>query len=459
MKKIILISTLLVQTILYGQAIPNGTFETWNSTPYNEPDGWYSGNMESIRKMGVVCVTKVAGFGTSGFAVRMETKVVGSDTSHAYISNSQGDPLSGKGGAPYSQKPANITGYYRYNLPVKDTALFFVIFKKNGSIVSNDLFKIRGTGSQSTFASFSFPLTLAVTPDSVIIAAAASNLMSNVGVQNGSFLELDKLVFTGTGITQQVSNNEFENWTTKNYDIPGGWEVWGDGVTKTTDKYAGSYAIRLETTSDHGANSSGITTGQMTQKSGPAGGRPYTMMKDTLCGYYKYTSMGSDTANVYISLTNKGTNVGGGAKWLIAATNYIYFEVPFQAGVAPDTIRIDFQSSHWPTQSVNSGSVLFVDNLWLKSSPLGIFENEKRSLESYSYPNPAKDILSVRFEKSIYNSITLVMYDAIGREVNMGDITINTNSLQVNIADLPSGMYFYIIRTSEESLGNKFIKQ
>lgn len=457
MKKLLLFAAILTSQVdLYGQAVPNGSFESWNSTPYDELNGWESGNKESIPQMGITCVTKVTGY--TGFAARMQTSVISGDTTHAYIA--MGDP-KGYGGVPYSQKPTAITGYYRYNLPGNDTALIIVTFKKNGSIVSEDLFKIRGTGNQPTFTAFSFSLALSVTPDTVIVAAAASNLMSGIGIQNGSFLELDKLIFTGISITQQLSNNEFENWTAKSFDIPSGWQIWGSDVTKTNDKYAGSYAIRLETMNqDWGTEPSGITTGYMTDTAGPAGGLPYTNTNDTLCGYYKYTSMGGSNAGIYVSLYKNGGPVGGNNKSLPGASSYTYFEVPFQAGTAPDTMRIDIQSSGWPVTSANAGSVLYIDNLYLKSSPsVGIFENKLSILNSFSYPNPVKDVLFIRFGKANSDIMNLHLYDITGKEVEYNNYNRHSTSMSIDVANLPPGMYFYEIRVSEGIMRNKFVRE
>lgn len=455
MKNILLFSTVLIfQINLYGQAIPNGTFENWNSNPYSNPTGWDSGNKESTTQMGISCVTKVNGY--SGFGVRMQTSIVNTDTAFAYIA--MGDP-KGEGGVPYSQKPSAITGFYRYNLPGNDTALFLVTFKKNGNIVSSDLFKIRGTGSQSTFTAFTFPLALSIIPDTVIIAATSSNLQENVGIQNGSFLELDNLIFTGTGITQQIPNNTFENWTTISNDTPSEWVTWGSGATKSNSSYAGNYAIRLETTSDHGANSSGMTTGYMTDNNGPAGGRPYTNTNDTLCGYYKYAPMGDDSAGIYAGLYNNGTPVGGNNMWLSAAANYTYFEMPFQAGIIPDTIRIDIESSKWPATSNNIGSVLYIDNLYLKSNPLGIFESKIANMKSLSYPNPVNNNLCILFEKNITSNITLSLYDATGRKTEILEFIKKSNSLSIDVTNLSPGMYFYEIKTTEGIIVNKFVKR
>ena len=218
MKKLLLINFLFIGTMLMGQAISNGTFENWTSTPYNDPTGWTTGNLRDLQRLGTPSVTEVTGY--SGHAVRIQTNIVGADTSDSYIvntSNPCSSPTQWTGGVPYTQLPTAITGYYSYSLAGNDTAILIVIFRKNGVHVGDNFIKIRGTGSVSSFTSFSFPLTCSTTPDSMIIAASCSNKISNIGVANGSFLELDNLAFTGT--TQAILNGTFDNWTSKSNDV------------------------------------------------------------------------------------------------------------------------------------------------------------------------------------------------------------------------------------------------
>lgn len=452
--------TLALSANLFGQAVPNGTFENWSSISYEEPNVWFSGNFRTVQEIGVASVTKVAGY--SGNAVRIETKVVSGDTVEAFIANTYpgcSDPSQWVGGVAFNQQPTAITGYYRYNIPGNDTALLLVIFKKNFSVVGNNLIKIKGTGSQSTWASFSFPIAVSTTPDTMIIAATSSNLISQAGIQNGSFLELDNLAFAGA--TQIIPGGNFESWNPKSFDTPSGWEGWSmneTGITKSTSSYAGTYALRLETVLDEcgGAEASGITNGKMTDN-GPIGGSPYTLTNDTLCGWYKYTSMGNDTASIFVSLSANGINIGGNNKWLTASSNYIYFELPFQAFSNPDTIRINLESSKWPVTLTNAGSILYVDNLYLKSSALGVFE--QTAIESSIYPNPVKEILSIQFGKNISGTLNFFIYDETGRKVETSEMSRSVNSVRIDVSNLASGLYFYEIRTAEGITRNKFIKE
>jgi hypothetical protein len=457
MKHLLLLSILFLQVIIYGQTVPNGTFETWTSTTYNDPNGFSSANARDIMRTGVASVTKVAG--VSGFAVRVQTHVSGTDTSESYfvnIANPCSSPPDWVGGVPYSQKPTAFTGYYRCNLPGNDSALMIVIFRKNGVHISDNYFMIRGTGNQSTFTTFSFPLSMSVTPDTMIFAAASSNKISNIGVQNGSFLELDNLAFTGT--TQAFPNGDFESWTAKNYDIPSGWGTWSDGVTRSTGSFAGTYAVRIETTlvecNGGNPNSSGITNGYMSYTSGPMGGRPYTLTNDTLAGYYKYAPMGNDSAMINISLLKNSNDVGGTRRFLHAAANYTYFEIPFGASTTPDTLRVEIGSSYWITNPGFSGSVLYIDNLKIKSQPVGIQHNYLNE-RIMTYPNPVKDQLTIQFS-DISGNKKIVLCNALGECIS----TWNTDDHQfaIDTKSLPGGIYFLQMQTANGITARKFVK-
>ena len=454
MKKLLLfLSMCFVIGPIYGQ-IPNSSFETWVSTAYDEPAGFQTGNHESA-SLGLIPVTKING--TSGFAVRMQTLVSNGDTAQAYIAN--GDP-KGTGGIPYAEQPTAITGFYRYNLPANDTAILFVIFKKDGTPVSSDVFKIKGTGTQNTFTAFSFPLTLAVVPDSVIIAAASSNLIDNVGVENGSFLELDGLSFAGA-ITP-IFNGTFETWDSHSNDAISGWETYGDGFTRTSDSYDGNYAASL-TTVDYGngnISSSGMTTGQ-NSNFGSVGGTPFTNTVDTLTGYYKYFTSAPDSASINISLMQNSNTIGGSGASLPAAAQYTYFEIPIFTNNAPDTMRIDINSSKWPYSPSSVGSTLYIDHLQLKSElTAGIQTAQSKIAKNiFSFPNPANDVLHVKLANSFSDNVLVEIFDLSGRLIVKETKKVSDNTLDIRTVSLKAGSYLYRISNHDGKYEQLFSKE
>jgi hypothetical protein len=460
MKKILLIAGAIAFHLNVNcQVIQNGSLEGWNSLPFENPAGYNTGNYRDIVGVGSPTITRVTGYTGSG--LRIQTVVANGDTSESYIINTPSpcnDPPQWAGGVPYSQQPTALTGYYRYSLPGNDSALMIVIFRKNGVHIGDNFILLKGTGSQPVWAPFNFPLTCSGVPDSMIFAAASSNKKTNSGIQNGSFLELDNLAFAGT--TQPFPGGTFENWTSSSYDQPLYWTVWGEGASKTTGSYAGQYAVRLETmpeTCGNNANASGITNGRLTPNNGPAGGIPYTATSDTLCGWYKYSSVGGSNAGVFVSLSRNGIGVGGANMNFTSQSSYTYFELPFQAGITPDTLLINIESCQWPSTPAYIGSVLYVDNLFLKSSPLGIRETIYNGISLY--PNPVKDVLVISFPGHLTGNVEALFYDETGRQVKVNELRRNSGDLSVDVSGLAPGMYTCELHTSSGLSHHKFIKQ
>ena len=462
LQKVAFLFTSFLGTFANAQTIPNPNFENWNMNTYQEPNGWATSNPQSVNDINTVTTTTVNGF--SGKAVRMQTYVVGVDTSFGYIAyGAPGfDPVSGQGGLPYTQKPTNITGYYRYSLPVNDTALLLVHFKKNGLIISTNTHKIRGTGTQATFTSFTYTLAVSSstdTPDSVVIAFASSNVIPNVGVQNNSYLEVDEINFTGPGITQNIINGSFESWNTVNSESLAQWSTAGGGVTKVTPGFYGANAVELQTNLYPGnfVGQCGITNGVFPGNGPPKLGKPYTLMQDTLYGFYKFSGS-NDSGVIYVNLRNSGSSVGGGMKFFKTQSNWTFFKVPISAGTAPDTMRLEIYSSQ-PGSTVTTavGSKFTIDNLYLYSAPNVSIKVNMLQNNFALYPNPCKDVLNIKTLPT-FTGIYQV-YDALGNKVILSNTGDKSDQLKLNVESLSKGIYFMKIENSEGTTTHKFIKE
>lgn len=459
MKKILLFSiALLLANALRAQTIPNGGFENWNTTNYETPDNWNTSNREYIEDGGPVTVTKVPG--VSGFAVRLETIITPPDTFVSYIINSDGDPFAGVGGVPFSQLPTAFTGSFKYDIGAGDTAILLVFFKKNGAIISNDMFKVYG--SQSTFTSFSFPLNVSIVPDSVIVGATSSDFISNnASVANGSYLELDNLGFSGPGVTQSLIGGNFDNWTNYSLLKLNDWtEEHTEGISRITSSHTGQYAIRMETVNGpDGVSSSGIRLGDNSM-SGPTGGIPFSQMIDTLYGYYKFSTPVSDSAWVICLATNNSNVVGGMEIRLFPAGPWTYFEVPINCFIMPDTLNISFRSSYgYPLNNSNLGSVLKLDDVALKSQAVGLNTINPFDNPLVTYPNPVGDIVNFNWKKVIHEDINISIYNMNGQEVLNQLLPGSGNTCKLNVKELPAGTYLVRLESASKIWKTSFIKQ
>lgn len=472
MRKLLLIlSFFVLAEYAIAQDCPNGDFENWVSHPYNVPDSnWFTSNTQSLSQADTLTVWKVAGH--SGQAIHLQTAIIGTDTLQAYVINTAGDPKSGSGGMPYTQQPTSITGYYRYNMVANDSALMIIEFKKAGVVISATQFTFRNvSGSLSTFTAFSFPLnTIPTAPDSVIIGIASSNLEGK-GIQSGSWLEIDELAFSGTGITESIAGGSFDSWTAQSVDVPSDWATEahggnGTGVSKSTDHRAGSYSVQLTTQPGRGGGGGSgnnvevaqITTGNFSPNSGPRGGLPYTRNSDTISGYYKYAPSGADTGMLMVMLSASGATVGGANHFFNAASAWTYFEMPFNTSTTPDSIRIDIQSGSW--NALTSGSILKIDYLQLKSQPLLAVNDLKAAANKVlAYPNPANDIFNLRFDKMPAGPVNVKLYDIMGRVIDSHNYTATPSVISFQVGYLPTGMYFYEVSNNGNIIRDKFMKQ
>jgi len=456
MKKQLLL-LLSLPSLAFAQTIPNGAFESWTTVTYDNPNYFYSANSDRAKETGMATVFKVTG--SSGFAVRMETKSFESELVESYITTSEGDPRVGEGGYPYSQMPTSFTGKYRCNILPGDTGFIVAIFKKNGVIMggSNALF----TGNVSGFTSFSFPVLIGGTPDSVIIAASSSNLINEIGVKAGSWLELDELAFAGTGITQTILNGNFENWTSETETKLNNWVLNGDeGVSRVSDPFKGNYAVKLTTYLDPQDGLRQAAMRLSNEKDGNliSRGVPFNLIKDTLFGYYKLSTTAMDNSFIFARTFKNGEEVGWFGQVLTPSPSYNYFQIIMNSSMQPDSIDVVVESSQQSTMI--AGTTLIIDEIQLKSSKLnttGLSTNSPFKRTSFSvYPNPATEVLTLKTEMK--GAIDLKIYATNGKEVLHQSLGSDQNKT-LNIQTLEAGIYLILINAAD---GNqqftKFIK-
>lgn len=456
MKKLLLLLFGL-QAMAFAQTIPNGAFENWTNTQIDNPDHWFSANMDRHDDIAVFTVSKVTG--SVGSAIRLETKSFGTEIMESWISTTNGDPRTGEGGYGYTQKPSTITGKYRCNIKPGDSAFIVAIFKKNGTIMGgvNGYF----TGSVNSFTSFSFNIMIGGEPDSVILAAGSSNLINEIGVQVGSWLELDELAFGGTGITQPILNGGFEQWTTINETAIQNWFLFGkDGISRVNDAFRGTYAIKLTTINDpqDGLRQCGIRLSDENNGGIIKHGVPYKLLQDTLFGYYKLNSPGMDNGYIFARTFKNGNQVGWFGENLTPSASYKYFQIIISNSTEPDSIDVVVESSSQSTMI--AGTTLIIDEIQLASSKLnttGMKSSpwvQKPSL--VIYPNPALDELNIQSE--LKGALAISVYKMNGEELLHQYIGSDRNR-KIDIQELNAGMYLIYVQSEEGKFHyTKFLK-
>src|SRR5258706_2788383 len=379
MKKILFFIALLTQTLLYGQSVPNGGFENWTSATYDYPEGYVqNSNPEAFFKCNAPfnCV-KTTDFYHGAYAIQLTTHTTATDTCFGYIVNAtstNGNPLTWTGGIPYNQMATGMKGYYKSNIMPGDSGGVLAVFRAAGSPVGFYSYKFAGTPNTYTSFSFTFSPPLFTTPDTVIFAAISSDALNNYAV-NGSMLQLDSVSFTAAS-QPAAFNGDFEQWLSQTINTPNSWYIsggHGQGFNRTTDAYAGTYAMELQTYLGDNNGNPAAQAGQVgtgyCSGNGPSctwqGGYPFSNQLDTLSFWYKYAPSGSDSAQVNLTFKYNGNIVSGTNKNIYTpASTYQYAELPFNMGSPVDTVIIQLQSSSWNDTALSFiGSDFKVDNI------------------------------------------------------------------------------------------------
>lgn len=98
----------------------------------------------------------------------------------------------------------------------------------------------------------------------------------------------------------------------------------------------------------------------------------------------------------------------------------------------------------------NYGDNIFVDNIEILDSPVGIEDVDGSSLAIF--PNPVKDVLTINYDKAISQ---IDVYDVNGKLVK----TFTTVGSTVNVSDLSSGVYMLNMQTEDGLVVKKIVKE
>jgi hypothetical protein len=449
MKRISLLASVLVALAASSGAqtsIPNGNFENWNNISVSKPNGWYTSIDDSPGENSTVKSTEAQ---NGSFAITLKSIEFNQDVGFGFFANTKGNPLLGEGGKPYSQRPTSFNGYYKGNFVAGDSAIFLVTFKKNGTVISNNIFKI-GTNA-SSYTAFTFPINLTQDPDSVIVAGASSDVLGMTEPVTGNVVTIDNISFGGAGITQVIENGSFENWTNSTQYTLVNWSSYDSEVTRTTQKYKGEAAVMLPVV-DYGDGSVYGTTLNLGANNGNNNGIAFTKQNDTLVFYYHFKSVGGDTAMIYASLKKAGNYVGGVYQMLEPNSSYQRLEIPMPTMEAPDTLSLGFNVGTGQMQA-HVGSELYIDEVTLKSEPLntGILNWTKTANLANVYPNPFTTTLNVW--AGAFKNITYTITDITGKSLLSGAVENNT----IHVELLQQGIYFVTLTSNGQTIAVKKI--
>ena len=420
-------------------AVPNFNFEIWDEFSNDIIDNWVSSNG----------VTQVASYDGS-FATRLSQAPSGNELG-AIIHGAANDEGLG-GGIPYVERPDSISFWCNYDIAANDSALVVLQLKNNSVPIADSIYRIGGTSTAWENHRYEINYTSGITPDSIILAFANTDVFNGNGDPNSVFT-IDNVELFGNA-TQQVPNNQMENWSTDVRHKASSWVSNDDQqlsapyvVERSSDSYSGDYAIqfsnRLGEENDEFAR---IQTGDDIYDWGPS----FDVDRgfERLYGYFKFSPDSGDSLLIQVNMFEAGIQIGSGQfEFGQAQLTYELFEVPinYWAGNNADSCMIHF-SIYNGDGSPPGNSIAIVDNLSFESVvlPTSIVELEEEVNKVVLYPNPTEGNVTIEFDEIPEGQLYVMVVDLMGRVISKEKMILNSKQLSLNLDGLVP-QYYYIV--------------
>ncbi|MCO6500130.1 MAG: T9SS type A sorting domain-containing protein [Vicingus serpentipes] len=453
-KTLLFISTIVIGTSSYAQY---EGFENWTSNTVQVLD-----NYETTASDRGVDGANAAFPSTDAFkntkSIRLETVIASNgDTLFGYFISGDGDNWT-PGQQVTIGNVDSIVGYYKYDIQAGDSAVLLCSTFKSG--VGTD-YGFYITGTQSTWKRFAYYIG-ETSVDSILLAAATGDPLNNFNGIAGTWIQYDDIQLKNATASAPVVNGDFENWSLVTWDTPDYWETsnqWAFGeptlpVQKSTDKYAGNYALGLNLLLGSKGDTlwAQATNGYFTNN-GAMGGQPFSGSPTSVECYYKFTPGGAgDGASLSIEFRQGGSVVGNyGNYFNSAASTYTPWSQSISA-ITPDSVLIYIGGGN------KIGSQFIIDNLDFVF-PVGITEQLKVE-KLVSYPNPTTDVLKIKFNLINENNVSIRLVDVVGKELtnrNLGNLAAGEYRESFNTSEFTTGVYFIEFTLGNEKIVNRFV--
>jgi hypothetical protein len=221
------------------------------------------------------------------------------------------------------------------------------------------------------------------------------------------------------------------------------------GTARTTDSYSGNYALLLY-------NWYHYDYGQITYLDSISS-RPHYLQ-----GYFKYitggaTRLSQGTAIITLTRFNGTSNdtIASGTYQFDSTVTYTPFQINlnYTSALNPDSIYIYIKSGN---DNCGSGSpmicnLLYLDDITLSNSPLGIEGENVSNNDITVYPNPFSSVTTLQTETFLKDA-TLSVYNSSGQTVKQIN-NISGQTITLHRDNLSGGLYFIQLKQS-----NKIIK-
>lgn len=245
------------------------------------------------------------------------------------------------------------------------------------------------------------------------------------------------------------------NWVIDNPDNAYAWQQWNTGAASTK-------SARI--------NFFNSPSGQIDDLFVPAFDLTTTDNSSTLTfdvAYAQYTSE-NDRLQVHVS-TNCGTT------W----TQLYSKQGSTLATAAATTTSFTPTSSQWRNESVNLtpyigqtnvlirfrgtsnyGNNLFIDNVNINTSTVGIYESADITSSMEVYPNPFSTNTTLDINLTSTQKVRIDMYNVVGENVysiDKGQMSSGNHKVVLSADELPSGVYFVTLTTDEGRISKRIV--
>jgi hypothetical protein len=266
------------------------------------------------------------------------------------------------------------------------------------------------------------------------------------------------LLILGLGIPYmawgQIPNPSFETWVGTTTMFPTGWVAnnlpgLAVGVTRSTTAHTGTYSVQGAVVNYLGVVNWTPTLTSMF---------PFTQRPASLTGYYRFTSVNSDSLLVLVWLWKQtmGQLYAAGVFGTGVTTNqWTKFTAPltYASAVAPDTAYIQIVLGG--ADSVHIGSVYLIDDLAFEGTATGVEEQGlmPTSFDLHqNYPNPFNPSTTIRYGLPNRSHVTLTVFNSLGqtvRELVNEDLDAGYHDVHFDATGLASGVYYYRLRAGD----------
>lgn len=272
-------------------------------------------------------------------------------------------------------------------------------------------------------------------------------------------------VYSLSSIAQlTIPNGSFETWANRTdtcgsgpvtFEFPQSWEPGSNSSTffsysckipvqKTTDKFAGSFAIQLNVDTFKFFGSPTVVSGDAEMIF------PFSAIPKSLTGYYKFLpDTSGERFYIGVLFSKNGSYIGAGSyEDTNIVSSYKQFSAPLSLPSIPDTVKITIINGK------HAKTTLYLDELAF-SMTTGI--NDKNINTNYSVsPNPAGNYITV-MTNSFLNNSNVGIYDLTGRLIITKQII--SPSVQLDIHSLPIGIYILKVQDKGGVFTQKIIKE